>query len=541
MKRFSRPASLLCLSLLLPLLGSCRQAPRPKAPRENVPAQAGREEKSPGKLIFLHINDFHGQVFPLRAVWAPRRDWRNGKPPLQGGAAAIAAYVGRVRAAAALSGATVLFLDTGDWFQGTPEGNETKGRIVMEWFRRMGLAVTIVGNHDFDYGWTNLVALVHSVPFPVLSANILPPGTDPKKAFSGPLPPEPADGLKPYWVKKVRGVRILFFGLILKDTPAVTAGPLGGVEFAGEEKTFRAWLPRLRAEGDQFVLMTHDGVQIDRRLAGKLQDVKRLKIILGGHSHTRLSRPIQVGHIRIFQTHGKGTEVDHIEYRVLPSAKKIEFIRSRVVDMRIDSVGEDPATKAWLAERTRAIREKWDKPVGVLSADLRRTRAPRSSSAGNLAADVTRLAAKADIGFANKGGLRCNLPKGPVTRRDIFQFIPFDNTIVVMPLTGSQIRKALDLFFRTGRSALEVSGIRVHYKGRKVTRVTLPGGSPLDPRAIYKVAMNSYLAGAGDKSGIFRNNPRKRDTGIKLRTALLKYVKKNPVTRVPLENRYVRD
>ncbi len=541
MKR--RPALrwFLAALVLFPVLESCRQAPRVKPSREAARAGAAGEKKGPGKLVILHINDFHGQVFPVRATWAPRRDWKNGQPPLQGGAAAVAAYVKRVRAAAALSGAAVLFLDTGDWFQGTPEGNETKGRIVMEWFTRMGLEATVVGNHDFDYGWTNLVALVHSVKFPVLAANILPPGTDPEKALKGPEPPKPADGLRPYWVKRVRGVRILFFGLILKDTPKVTAGPLGGVEFAGEEKTFRAWLPRLRAEGDQFVLMTHDGVQIDKSLAKRLQDVKRLKIILGGHSHTRLSRPIHEGHIRIFQTHGKGTEVDHIEYRVLPSKKEIEFIRSRVVDLRLDSVGQDPETKAWLAERTRAIREKWDRPVGVLSAALRRTRAPRSSSAGNLAADVTRLAAKADIGFANKGGLRCNLPKGKVTRRDIFQFIPFDNTIVVMPLRGSEIRKALDIFFHTGRSALEVSGILVHHKGRKVTRVTLPDGTPLDPRAVYKVAMNSYLAGPGDKSGIFRSNPRKRDTGVKLRSALLKYIKKNPVTKVPTENRYIKD
>ena len=451
----------------------------------------------------------------------------------------MAAYVNRVRADAALTGAVVLFLDTGDWFQGTPEGNETKGKIVMEWFRRMGLAVTIVGN--LDYGWTNLVSLVHSAPFPVLAANILPPGTNPGRALKGPVPPKPADDLKPYWVKKVKGVRILFFGLILKNTPAVTAGPLGGVEFAGEEETFRAWLPRLRAEGDQFVLMTHCGVQIDRKLAKNLQDVKRLKIILGGHSHTRLTRPIHEGHIRVFQTHGKGTEIDHIEYRVLPGKKEIEFTRSRVVDLRLDSVGEDPETKAWLAERTRTIREKWDKPVGVLSADLRRTRAARSSSAGNLAADVTRLASGADIGFANKGGLRCNLPKGVVTRRDVFQFIPFDNTIVVMPLKGAEIVKALGAFFRTGRSVLEISGIRVRYRGRKVTAVTLPNGTPLDPRAVYKVAMNSYLAGPGDKSGIFKKNPRKRDTGIKLRAALLKYIKKNPVTPVPIENRYIKD
>ncbi len=541
MKRFGLSTALLSALFLVPFLGSCRQGPpslRPQAPRTG---EASPKDQAPGKLVLLHINDFHGQFRPLRAFWAPRREWKGGKPPLQGGAAALAAYVERVRARAALTGATVLFVDTGDWFQGTPEGNETKGRLVMEWFARMGLAVTIPGNHDFDYGWTNLVSLVHSVPFPVLCANILPPGTAPEKALEAPEPPRPADDLKPYWVKKVKGVRILFFGLILQGTPAVTAGPLGGVEFADEEKTFRAWLPRLRAEGDQFVILSHCGIQEDKKLAKALQDVKRLKIILGGHSHTRLTRPWVEGHVRVFQTHGKGTEIDHIEYQVLPAEKKIVFTRSRVVDLRLDSVGEDPATKAWLEEKTRAIREKWDKPVGILSADLRRTRARRSSSAGNLAADVTRLAAGADIGFANKGGLRCNLSKGRVTRRDIFQFIPFDNTIVVMPLKGSEIRKALDIFFKTGRSALEVSGIRVHYRGRKVTGVTLEDGTPLDPRAVYKVAMNSYLAGAGDKSGIFRRNPKKRDTGIKLRTALLKYIKKHRVTPVPRENRYVRD
>ena len=208
------------------------------------------------------------------------------------------------------------------------------------------------------------------------------------------------------------------------------------------------------------------------------------------------------------------------------------------MDLPVAEVEAEKETEAWLEARTAELAREWDRPVGRISSDLRRTRAKRSSSAGNLVADAMRRAAEAKVGLTNKGGLRRNLRAGEITKRDVFELLPFDNTGVVLRLRGEQLVRVVEEHFEGRHSALEISGIVVEHAGGRVREVRFAGGGRIEPEKHYAVAVNSYMAGPGDRTGIFGRAQVRLDTGITMRQALLALFEEGRELAVPAENRY---
>ncbi|MBM3962653.1 MAG: hypothetical protein FJ306_12235, partial [Planctomycetes bacterium] len=107
-------------------------------------------------VVFLHWNDFHGQFRPQRAAWKLRPGLPAEQAPLLGGAASLAGYVARERAAAQALDRRVVVTDGGDWYQGTLEGNETKGALVVAFMNRLQPDAVVLGNHEYDFGPDNV-------------------------------------------------------------------------------------------------------------------------------------------------------------------------------------------------------------------------------------------------------------------------------------------------------------------------------------------------------------------------------------------------
>jgi 2',3'-cyclic-nucleotide 2'-phosphodiesterase (5'-nucleotidase family) len=103
----------------------------------------------------------------------------------------------------------------------------------------------------------------------------------------------------------------------------------------------------------------------------------------------------------------------------------------------------------------------------------------------------------------NRGGIRCDLEAGRVTRRDVFEIVPFDNNVSVLELSGAElfemIRRSVE---GSAHSGLEVSGLLVEAaidaSGKRKLVGLKVGGKDLDPKATYRVAMNSFMADGGD-------------------------------------------
>ena len=139
-----------------------------------------------------------------------------------------------------------------------------------------------------------------------------------------------------------------------------------------------------------------------------------------------------------------------------------------------------------------------------------------------LVADAMRAASGADVALTNAGGLRADLPAGPITKGSVYDVIPFDNTIVRVKLTGAGLRRLLEEGLANGR--VSQSGLRYRFDlsqppERRLLAVTLADGAPLDEARVYTVAVNNFMASGGDGyESLVRAE--QEDTGRLLRDAL---------------------
>ena len=165
-------------------------------------------------------------------------------------------------------------------------------------------------------------------------------------------------------------------------------------------------------------------------------------------------------------------------------------------------VMEDLTVLHAMAPALARVRHLQDTPLGVvLDTTLARTGDPESPL-GNLYADALREEGGADIALNNNsiGGLRADLPGGPVTFGQLYDTFPFDNRLVRVNLPAAALEQGIANALRRGRrGAFGISGARVRVScGDAGVQVQLfrPSGQPIGPtESLVVVGMDSLLAG----------------------------------------------
>ncbi len=368
-----------------------------------------------------------------------------------------------------------------------------------------------LGNHEFDYGVGNVVRLVRLAKFPVLAANV-----------SG------LREVKPYVLLGPPRVpcRIAVIGLVTPETPRITGpGATKGVRFSDPAAATRALMKEVQA--DLYILVTHLGREADLKLAA---EVPGIALIAGGHSHTPVVE--RVGATLVLQTHSHGLSLARGDLTLDRDTWKVADSKGQLLPVDPRSAPADPAVTAVMDKYGRELDTRLKEVVGELKAPARRD----DGTAGGWMADVICRVGKAEIAFTNRGGVRCDLEKGPVMRADCYRLMPFENDVVSMDLTGTEIKELLDRHFRTSESPyrLDWSGLVVDVEGAsgayRVVAVEVLG-KPLDPARTYRVATNSFLATGGDGFDSFRRGRSLERTGVLIRDALAQDLKeRSPVT-----------
>lgn len=154
------------------------------------------------------------------------------------------------------------------------------------------------------------------------------------------------------------------------------------------------------------------------------------------------------------------------------------------------------------------------------------------SELSNLVAEVLRLAATnmlggkpADMGLVNMGGLRNILPEGNITVGTVYEILPFENSLCVVTLKGTELRKVLAAIASLGGEG--VSGVRIKMNEDKVLTKALVGGQPIEDEKLYTVATIDYLAdGNGRMSALTQGVKRVCPEGVTLRGLFLDYVRR---------------
>jgi 2',3'-cyclic-nucleotide 2'-phosphodiesterase (5'-nucleotidase family) len=489
-------------------------------------------------LVILHSNDLHSHLVPFHRTEAA----------LVGGAAARAALIGRERARTP----DLLLLDAGDIVQGTPAYNLFRGIPDTQVMSAMRYDAVALGNHDLDDGPASWVALRPYARYPVLSANVFAAADSSWAAGLADDPPEEVrhgarwiGGARvhsrarlrflsqPYVILPWRGKRIAILGLTtgsLVNIVRISANR--GVAVSDPVAAARWYVPRLREQADYVIALSHLGADADLELARR---VPGIDLIVGGHSHTRLDQPLFAGTgtipglagVPIVQTGAWG---DHVGRSVLYlAAGRPAGFRYDLMRVRPDE-GEDPAIAALL----RPVADSVAAAMGAtIYESEERVPAPRRNDVetpiGNFAAEVIREAADADVGIMNTGGIRAPIPRGPVTVADIYSTFPFDNTIVVVPMRGEDLRRLLDFVARRmGKSDFaQVSGVRFGITGDYASDIRV-NGRPLESSRTYRVATIDFLYEGGAGYSLFRKAGAAEPTGIFQNAAAVSFLRRHP-------------
>lgn len=444
-------------------------------------------QAAPVEIVIVHTNDTHARLQPIMVDDEQR-----------GGVARVAGFVQVMRE---LYPGRLLWLDAGDTTHGTNVANLFFGESVIEALNTAGVDAMTVGNHDFNYGQEALLSLAAQAAFPVLGANIV--YTDTGRPF-----------LQDSARFELDGVTVAVLGLTTKETPIVTHPKnVVGLTFLDPVEVASQLVPSLRSQADLVVVLSHLGFDEDVRLA---RTVPGIDVIVGGHSHTRLDEPVQVGDTVIVQANEYGKFLGYL---------KLTVDEGRIVD----AVGQLlPITAdAPVHLSVQGVVDRWDEqlgarldqPVGVTRVDLNGEREfvrTGETNLGNLIADVMRETVGADITLHNGGGIRASIPAGEISLRDVYTVLPFDNVLVGIQLTGEQILAALEhsvsQYPAQSGGFLQVSGLSFVFDadqppGQRVVEVLI-GGAPLDRNRLYRVATNDFLAAGGDGYEMFVGAPR---------------------------------
>lgn len=434
------------------------------------------------RLRILALNDLHGRLLPDTFSWS------DGRPV--GGAAALAAYFDvQTRA---FDGPTVI-LDGGDVFQGTPISNLTDGRASVEFYNVAGIDAAALGNHEFDWGQRTLGERIDQADFAWLAANIRVEGTDTAPSW-----------IEPAVMLDVDGVRLGVIGVATEETPHDTrAVNVAGLEFDFGAEAVNRWVPMLRERGADFVVViAHAGAFCERdagECEGEIIDLARAltnrpDLMVGGHTHQVVET--RVNGIPIIETGAYGTRYGMADLVRVAQDSVAVFVHGFPTTWA-DVLPPDSAAAALVEGYRAEVGPAVDRVVATLAQPLERD--GDDYALGRLIADAQRWATHAQVALMNNGGIRGGLPAGPLTWGELYEVQPFENRLVRMQLTGSDLRNAIERRLSDEGPDLHISGLDVWYDptapdGRRILALEFADGSPLRDDGVYTVTTNNFMA-----------------------------------------------
>jgi 5'-nucleotidase / UDP-sugar diphosphatase len=424
------------------------------------------------EIRILYLNDFHGFAEPYKPF---------GSDEMLGGIAYLASKVNSLR-----SEKPSLLLAAGDMMQGNNWANLSQGESVIELMNAMKFDAMVLGNHEFDFGQDILWKRVSEASFPVLGANV-----------------EGLNGLKPYVVREISGVRVGVIGVVTEDTPISTHPKnVAGLGFMKADEAVKKYGEELQEVTDILIVLSHIGHAGDRTLAEK---AKGIDVIVGGHSHTRVLSPVMVGNTIILQAWEHAKALGVLDITVEDG--KIKQFDGRLEEINPVQDGEDKDIMPIVEKYRKNVDAVMNETIGEAGLDLDGENVrTKETNLGDYIADIMKNASGADIALINGGGIRTSIKKGEIKVKNVYSVLPFDNYIVAIKLTGRQIREAIE----HGLSAVEkgegrfpqVSGLTFKYlslskPGARIKEIYI-NGKALEPDNDYTVATNDFLAAGGD-------------------------------------------
>lgn len=494
------------------------------------------------RLTIVHTNDLHSHL----QGFSPELDFRpfaeNADQTL-GGWSRVATVIRQTREA---RNHPVLVLDAGDFSMGSLFHMLIREEAFeLRLLAAMGYDAVTLGNHEFDLKPRGLAAILQTAKArgglpPIVAAN---PVFDRREPALAELEDAfVAVGVKPYLVLERDGLKIGIFGILGRNAVEVSpfAKPL---TFRDPIDTARDMVDILRRQekADIVICLSHGGLTDNPKHSEDLilaREVPGIDVIVSGHSHTKLDKPLVVGNTLVVQAWCYGKQVGVMDlawnngkvalqnYAAVPVTSAIEGDQEiqRMIDGFKRQIDQDLLRPVGMSYDQALAETRWDlandaeeSPLGNLIADSIRWYVNTTDpAAGDPAARVV-------VAVESNGIIRDNLlagRTGKIILGDLFRTFPLgigaDDTmsypLISFYLYGSEIKKALEIVtsvrpLKGDDYFLQISGLRFTYNPRRmifdrVTGIEIGseegGYRPLDysaaDRQLYRVAANIYNA-----------------------------------------------
>lgn len=489
--------------------------------KETTDGLPSEEENKSNTVDVILFNDFHGNL---------AEDIKEGGKNI--GMAKMVAYVNE----AVKNNPNTIVVSGGDNYQGTAMSNLTYGEPVSAMMKSMNVVASAVGNHEFDWGVDLIEKWSKDGDFDFVAANIYDTKTG-----------EPVSWAKPYKIVEKGGIKIAFIGLAHPDTTTLTkAENVTGIEFRDPVKSAEEWVKYLKdgkaEEGvpDVIMALTHIDSSQDRdtkEITGKaveLTNVEGLDAILSAHSHKTVCG--KVNDVPVIQAYKYGRAMGIVSIG-LDENNKVKDINIKVDDVaknKNDIIPDEETTKKY-EEYNEELEPILGEVLGEASDVFTHDRSqPNVSLLGRWVCEVLRDETDVQVAIQNGGGLRRTLEKGNITMGDLYEIMPFDNSLVTLDLTGKDLKKAIDHgILNSEITDGQFVGLIVEYDKDKefenrITKITLEDGTPLEMDKYYKVVISDFLLTGGDKYD-FSNAKNVVETYIPIRDVLVDEIKEAKV------------
>lgn len=468
-------------------LVSCEQGIKPYQPDIQEEIEEEEEVVIPenDEFVILFTNDFHSQIEPISKDDSYNAD--------MGGIKRMKALIDSVRTAEPV----VLLADAGDLVQGTYYFSLLNGVVEMMVMDELEYDVRTIGNHEFDKKMIGLGDMLAMSKVPVVSTNYDFTNTSIRQY------------IKESAIIDAGAIKVGFIGLNVRLQGLVDPTACEGVEWQDAINVADKEAMKLRDQGaDMVIALSHLGYEknsdkyyYDRGVA---MNTRHIDMIIGGHSHTTLTRPDYItdldgDRVPVVQTGCKGIYLGYAKIKIDQDGKPSFTYRLIPVDKRLDSK-TDQDFSDMIDAYAATVKEKMDEVIGYCPRAIRKGKP--ESPLGNLTADGLIWMAKkyygidADVSIYNYGGIRAEISKGDLTLGDVYAVYPFDNKLSLITMKGSDLK---NMFRQVAQSeGLPINGsVRLVISDKKLKSVTINGESISDNKT-YTVATIDYLVNTGD-------------------------------------------
>jgi len=265
-----------------------------------------------------------------------------------------------------------------------------------------------------------------------------------------------------------------------------------GIKILPPMETVQRLAELLDPQTDVLIALTHEGVDEDSVLA---MNVHGLDIIVGGHSHTLLKQPKKINNVLIVQTGSNCENLGVLDVTI--EKHRVIASEGKLLQLWYDSDRPITRLSIFIDSIKNNIDQEYSTVIGMLKMDWIRGNVGESGI-GDFIADAQREAASADVGFMNSAGIRKDLSAGPITKRDLFEILPFRDMLKKFEISGRQIREIIRFEIEKGPE-LQTSGILCEWKYGNNNEIIfdkiLVDGAPLEDNKVYTGAASDYLVG----------------------------------------------